>query len=313
MNQRGESSAVGSFAGPAIAPPSSHGLSFWRTETRVDQPLAEVGTEGPAIDEFRLLAENIPVLCWIANGDGYIVWYNRRWHEYCGTTPAEMAGWGWQAVHDPAVLPEVMARWEAAIAEGAAFEMTFPLRGADGVFRPFLTRIQPVRDETGRVARWIGSNVEVSAQKQAEMLRDAQNRLLELAIEESSLEDALEALVREVESRSSSMMMGSVLLLDEDGVHLRHGAAPNLPDAYNDAIDGIAIGPGVGSCGTAAYTGSSVYVTDIACRPAVGGLPGARLVPRTGRLLVYPPHLRGGYGSWYVRHVLWLVPGAGAR
>jgi PAS domain S-box-containing protein len=121
-----------------------------------------------ADDEFRLLADNIPTLCWMANGDGYIVWYNRRWHEYCGTTPAQMEGWGWQSVHDPELLPQVMERWTASIATGEPFEMTFPLKGADGVFRPFLTRIQPVRDAGGKVVRWFGVNTEISAQVAAE-------------------------------------------------------------------------------------------------------------------------------------------------
>ena len=55
-----------------------------------------------ADEDFRLLGDNIPTLAWMANADGYIFWYNRRWHEYCGTTPAEMEGWGWQSVgHAP--------------------------------------------------------------------------------------------------------------------------------------------------------------------------------------------------------------------
>jgi PAS domain S-box-containing protein len=125
-------------------------------------PSAGSGPLAPS--EFRLLADNLPILCWIAQGDGSIVWYNRRWHDHCGTTPAEMEGWGWQKVHDPARLPEVMERWQASIASGAPFEMTFPLRGADGVFRPFLTRVEPYRGEDGAVVRWYGTNTEISAQ-----------------------------------------------------------------------------------------------------------------------------------------------------
>lgn len=111
--------------------------------------------------DFRLLADNVPTPCWIANGDGYIVWYNRRWHDYCGSTPEAMEGWGWQSVHDPALLPVVLDRWNASIATGEPFEMTFPLKGGDGVFRPFLTRVQPVPDATGKVVRWFGVNTEI--------------------------------------------------------------------------------------------------------------------------------------------------------
>ncbi|MDQ3558909.1 MAG: PAS domain-containing protein [Pseudomonadota bacterium] len=132
---------------------------------------------------FRLLADNVPTLCWVANGDGYIVWYNRRWHEYCGTTPEQMEGWGWQAVHDPELLPSVVERWTESVASGQPFEMTFPLRGADGVFRPFLTRIQPVRDATGAIARWFGVNTEnfdqVAAEAALRAERDRSRGVLE--------------------------------------------------------------------------------------------------------------------------------------
>jgi len=137
---------------------------------------------------FRSLAENLPTLCWIANGDGYIVWYNQRWHEYCGTTPEQMEGWGWQSVHDPVCLPVVMERWTSSIATGEPFEMTFPLRGADGLFRPFLTRVQPVRDAAGTVARWFGVNTEISEQRAVEeALRNASARNEALAAEQAAI------------------------------------------------------------------------------------------------------------------------------
>ena len=72
----------------------------------------------PSAAEFRALADTIPTLCWMADADGWISWYNRRWYEFTGTTPAEMEGWGWQAVHDPEYLPAVMERWTAAIEKG---------------------------------------------------------------------------------------------------------------------------------------------------------------------------------------------------
>ncbi|MGJ5203002.1 PAS domain-containing protein [Bradyrhizobium sp. HKCCYLR20261] len=141
---------------------------FWRNQTSLAYDLPDLVAGTLDDRDFRLLADGIPMLCWIANGDGYIVWYNRRWHEYCGSTPEQMEGWGWQSVHDPEQLSSVMERWQASIATGEPFEMTFPLRGADGLFRPFLTRIQPMRDASGKVRRWFGVNMEVSAQVEAE-------------------------------------------------------------------------------------------------------------------------------------------------
>ncbi|MBE7218335.1 MAG: PAS domain-containing protein [Caulobacteraceae bacterium] len=137
--------------GPGAAPP--------------DLPHLE---DAPSDADFRLLADELPSLCWIARGDGDIVWCNRRWHAYCGTTPEAMDGWDWRSVHDPDELPRVAAGWSAAIAGGRPFEMVFPLRGADGVFRPFLTRASPLMDAQGRVTRWFGVNVEISERLAAE-------------------------------------------------------------------------------------------------------------------------------------------------
>jgi PAS domain S-box-containing protein len=131
-------------------------------QSREEEPFSE-GEAG-----FRTLADSIPNLAWWANADGYISWYNRRWYEYTGATPAQMAGWGWQSVHDPGVLPKVLEHWKASIATRAPFEMTFPLRGTDGVFRPFLTRVVPLKDDQGRVLSWFGTNTEISGQKQVE-------------------------------------------------------------------------------------------------------------------------------------------------
>lgn len=156
---------------------------FWRSEIVAEGRLPAMA--GTCIDPetLALLADNIPTLCWVANGDGYIAWYNRRWHDYCGSTPDEMAGWGWQSVHDPASLPDVMSRWKESIASGAPFEMTFPLRGADGVFRPFLTRVQPVRDATGAVVRWFGVNIEMSAQSKVERALEQERDLSRAVVE----------------------------------------------------------------------------------------------------------------------------------
>lgn len=92
-------------------------------------------------------------------------------------------------------------------------------------------------------------------------------RVLELAVADSPLEKTLGELLRIVETTSRTGVLGSILLLDPDGKHLRHGAAPSLPEAYCAAIDGAEIGPRVGSCGTAAYTAEPVFVSDIANDP----------------------------------------------
>jgi PAS domain S-box-containing protein len=128
--------------------------------------------------QFRNLANAIPQLCWMANADGWLFWYNERWYEYTGTTPEQMEGWGWQSVHDPDALPLVMERWKDSIATGKPFDMVFPLRDADGVFRPFLTRVMPVKDAEGNVVRWFGTNTDITERKRAEEQLTKLNRML---------------------------------------------------------------------------------------------------------------------------------------
>ena len=138
-------------------------------------------------EQFQTLANSIPQLCWMANPDGSIFWYNDRWYEYTGTSHEQMEGWGWQSVHDPNALPTVMVEWKSSIETKTSFEMTFPLRGTDGAFRPFLTRVIPVLDAEGNVVRWFGTNTDISEQKQIESnLRRSQERL-DLALEVANL------------------------------------------------------------------------------------------------------------------------------
>jgi PAS domain S-box-containing protein len=134
---------------------------------------------------FCFVAHYLPTPLWLANADGWIYWYNRRWYEYTGTTEKEMHGWGWQSVHEPAVLPSVLKKWQASIAAGEHFEMVFPIRGADGVFRPFLTRVNPVRDGGGKILRWIGINSDISGQREAEVLLLERNAQLAAAFRQT--------------------------------------------------------------------------------------------------------------------------------
>ena len=129
--------------------------------------------------QFRTLAETIPHLAWMADETGHIFWYNRRWYDYTGAKFEEIEGWGWQNLHDPSVLPEVLKQWKRAISSGEAFEMVFPLRRADGQFRSFLTRVEPVKDAEGRVVRWFGTNTDITDQRRTEEELRRMNRELE--------------------------------------------------------------------------------------------------------------------------------------
>ena len=140
---------------------------------------------------------------------------------------------------------------------------------ADGTSEEILVDLvlQPVPASAGLPSAVFMQGNNVTDDKRGEALRDAHNKVLELAIGDSPLEVTLGALLGIVESTSRTGMLGSILLLDADGKHLRHGAAPILPAAYMQAIDGAEIGACAGSCGTAAFLGAAVYVSDIATDP----------------------------------------------
>jgi hypothetical protein len=110
-----------------------------------------------------------------------------------------------------------------------------------------------------------GNNVTRAGHDHA--LRTAHNKVLELAIAERPLETTLAELIRMVESTSHTGVLGSILLVEPDGKHLRMGAAPSLPPAYSALLDGAEIGDARGSCGTAAYLGAAVFVSDVATDP----------------------------------------------
>ncbi|NOY28909.1 MAG: GAF domain-containing protein, partial [Planctomycetes bacterium] len=107
---------------------------------------------------------------------------------------------------------------------------------------------------------------DVTESKQAESLLAGEKQILEIIATSNSQDGGLTELLEFIESQSGGMIC-SILLLDDDGIHLRCGASGNLPEEYCQAIDGIEIGPAVGSCGTAAFSDKTVVVSDIATDP----------------------------------------------
>lgn len=161
-------------------------------------------------ERFRAIADNISQLTWMADEQGNIVWYNQRWFDYTGTTLEEVQGWGWQKVHHPDHVDRVAEKIRRHFASGEIWEDTFPLRGKDGQYRWFLSRAVPIRDATGRVLRWFGTNTDITE------LRETQHALerarTELANRTADLETAvakrtaeLTASIAELESVSYSL------------------------------------------------------------------------------------------------------------
>jgi PAS domain S-box-containing protein len=213
---------------------------------------------------LRDAIEAIPTVAWIARPDGSNTFVNRRWAEYTGLSEQDTAGVGWQSVVHPADAERHVRKWLEAVTSGGLFEDEVRFRGADGEYRWFLVRGVALRDEQGQILKWYGIMTDMEDRKRAEDLLAGEKRILELVARGDSLREILDSICLLVEQQASGVL-ASILLLD--GNRLRHGGAPSLPKAYAEAIDGLEIGPTVGSCGTAAYRGAQVIVEDIATDP----------------------------------------------
>jgi len=137
---------------------------------------------------FQRNFDLMPQLGWTANAAGEVDFFNKGWYDYTGKSFAEMKGWGWQSVHDPEIYPRVKERWLQSVATLEPFEMEFPLRGRDGQFRYFLTRINPSRTNQGNDVCWVGVSTDIHDQKELEELletkvRDRTEKLEKLAEE----------------------------------------------------------------------------------------------------------------------------------
>ena len=170
-------------------------------------------------------------------------------------------------------LPEFAEQGIDEILDGVAYSgepfvghgMSLRVARADGSSEDMLVDLvfQPLPPSDDRPSGIFVQGNNVTDDRRNEALRNAHNKVLELAIGDAPLETTLTELLRIVESSSRTGVLGSILLLDADGKHLRRGAAPSLPAGYTAAIDGGEIGPCAGSCGTAAYLGAAVFVADI--------------------------------------------------
>jgi PAS domain S-box-containing protein len=118
-------------------------------------------------EQFRLIADSMPLLLWTTTSDGATDWHNRRWFEYTGKPEDSPHDIGWQTLH-PEDVPPTRAGWLASTASGKTFEIEHRIRRADGVYRWFLTRATPERDTNGAIVRWYGTGTDVDEARRAQ-------------------------------------------------------------------------------------------------------------------------------------------------
>ncbi len=150
-----------------------------------------------------------------------------------------------------------------SLANGEPLENELRHRNAKGEYRWFSIRVAPLHDEHGQIVKWFGVLTDIEDRKRGEALLAGQMRLLEMIATGVALNEILNTLCLIIEEQRSGTL-ASVLLLNPDGVHLNSAAGPSLAAAWAQQMERLPIGPCAGSCGTAAYRGSPVIVSDIA-------------------------------------------------
>jgi PAS domain S-box-containing protein len=164
--------------------------------------------------KFRMLAEHISQFAWIADADGRIYWYNQRWYDYTGLIdPPDFEGT--QVVH-PEHAERVFATYIAAIASGEDYEDIFPLLGKDGAYRWFLSRANAIRDESGAISHWFGTNTDITEQREQS--------------------EQIQLLLREVNHRSKNML-AKVQALARSSI----GGDPELVQRFERRVGSLAV------------------------------------------------------------------------
>ena len=220
-------------------------------------------------ERYRLLLTHSPVGFFHYDLDLVITYCNDRFAEILHSSTEHLAGLDMKRLKDQSVLPSMR---RALQGENAYYEGFYRATFSEADGWVAMTSA-PARDASGRIVGGITVVQDITERKQAEEV--LRNRTSELELhnqtlfrinQHTALPVMLNDLVHQIEALHPSMIC-AILLMDNDGLHLRHGAAPSLPDFYNQAVDGLPIGEGMGSCGTAAFRGERVVVEDVQKHP----------------------------------------------
>lgn len=177
---------------------------------------AEQALRSSEID-LRLIIDTIPALAWSANADGTGDFFNRHYLEYVGASLEQVRDWEWRSVIHPDDLGVIMHAWESFRDARAGGEVEARVRRHDGVYRWFLFRANPLRDEQGNIVKWFGVNADIEDRKRAETLLAGEKQLLEMVAAGRSLRDVLGALCEMVE-RVAPECYCDVHVVDRSGV-----------------------------------------------------------------------------------------------
>jgi GAF domain-containing protein len=223
---------------------------------------ARMGTWVVEIDKDRLYADDASSILFSNDKSG---------------VPADSARESFRQTVHPDDRERVSEAFEAALRGDSDFDIEFRMRNEEGDWRWIATRALLQRDEEGRPLRLLGASHDVTERRDSEMLIAGQNAVLAMIASGAALQASLDTLMGVVESIGGSGYCAAIMQLDAERQRLYTISAPSLPTAYRAAIEGVAIGPSAGSCGTAVYRQDAVFSQDIATDPLWEGYREAAL------------------------------------
>jgi diguanylate cyclase (GGDEF)-like protein/PAS domain S-box-containing protein len=216
---------------------------------------------------IKNLFNNIPDLIWLKDKEGVYLTCNKKFEQFFGAKESEIIGKTDYDFVDEDIADFFRENDKKAMMLGKPSMNEEPLTfESDGHTELCETIKNPLFNSRGELTGILGVARNITARKFAERREKYHSHILKLITSGELLPVILEAIVLGVEDENPSMIC-SILLLDEEGKHLLNGAAPSLPDFYNQATHGMDIGVGAGSCGTSAFTGERVIVDDIQNHP----------------------------------------------
>jgi PAS domain S-box-containing protein len=175
--------------------------------------------------ELRLTLDSIPTLAWRARADGFAEYINKRWLDYTGSSLEQALGWEWQVVLHPNDRTRLHGAWLEMLASGEPDDVEARMRRFDGVYRWFLFRAEPLRDESGTVIGWYGTNTDIEDRKQAESALHTAQSALAHASRVATLGEISATIAHEV-----NQPLGAIVANGQACLRFLHRDTPDLND-----------------------------------------------------------------------------------
>lgn len=240
-------------------------LDLYRVQSEASETERELRLQITRSEElFRATFEDSAVAVLIIDLNGKFLRVNKVTSKLFGYSKAQLATLSIHQITHPDDLASSLEMVERLLrGEISSFILEKRYLRANKSVLWAQSSVSLIRDEQGSPLNFVAVVEDITENRRIKSILKGQKQALEQAVHNEPLGKILETIVLTAEAQSDSHLLGSILLMDQDGKHLRHGAGPSLPQAYNTAVDGLEIGPASGSCGTAIFTGKEVTVQDI--------------------------------------------------